>query len=359
MAQKEKLKKFLPVVKIAVSVLFLTYIIKKMDLDNPEKLNNFKNILLGINPGHLIAGFIVMVVIVFLGAYRWRLFLLPQGIDINLGKAFEYTLIGFFFNNFFPSTVGGDIAKGVIVGRSSKKGIGTAVSIIMDRLIGMLAMGAMAIFALLISFNLPLDTRIRIMVIVFVFMVLVFQYLIFHKNFARKAAGILNKCRLRIIAEKIISVSDAFYTYRTKSKVMKKVKAKGKAVKVVKAKKGTKDAKSKTHSGEDYTGHKGDISKSKGKDVKKDNKKVDYSKKETKTKEWNGLGELPNFAKTDNIGLFKIAWEKKGFKVVDKTKKAVDYSKKTLPQLKAILKQRKEKGYSKLKKADLIHIYFD
>ena len=222
MAQKEKLKKFLPVVKIAVSVLFLTYIIKKMDLDNPEKLNNFKNILLGINPGHLIAGFIVMVVIVFLGAYRWRLFLLPQGIDINLGKAFEYTLIGFFFNNFFPSTVGGDIAKGVIVGRSSKKGIGTAVSIIMDRLIGMLAMGAMAIFALLISFNLPLDTRIRIMVIVFVFMVLVFQYLIFHKNFARKVAGILNKCRLRIIAEKIISVSDAFYTYRTKSKVMKK-----------------------------------------------------------------------------------------------------------------------------------------
>jgi len=90
---------------------------------------------------------------------------------------------------------------------------------------------------------------------------------------------------------------------KTKPKGTKGAKSKTKA-------KGTKGAKSKTHAGEDYTGHKGDISKSKGKDVKKDNKKVDYSKK-------------------------------------------------TLPQLKAILKQRKEKGYSKLKKADLIHIYFD
>ena len=140
-----------------------------------------------------------------------------------------------------------------------------------------------------------------------------------------------------------------------KAKVMKTVKAKGKAVKVKKTKaKGTKGAKSKTHSGKDYTGHKGDISKSKGKDVKKDNKKVDYSKKETKTKEWNGLGELPNFAKTDDIGLFKIAWEKKGFKVVDKTKKAVDYSKMKVGDLHKLATKRGLKGHSKDKKATLI-----
>ena len=42
---------------------------------------------------------------------------------------------------------------------------------------------------------------------------------------------------------------------------------------------GTKGAKSKTHSGKDFTGHKGNISKSKGKDVKKYNPNRDYSKK--------------------------------------------------------------------------------
>ena len=139
-----------------------------------------------------------------------------------------------------------------------------------------------------------------------------------------------------------------------------KPKAKKPKAKKPKAKsKATKGAKSKTHSGKDYTGHKGDISKSKGKDVKKDNKKVDYSKKETKTKEWNGLGELPNFAKTDNIGLFKIAWEKKGFKVVDKTKKAVDYSKMKVGDLHKLATKRGLKGHSKDKKATLIKKLMD
>tara|TARA_R110001592_G_scaffold184578_5_gene428352 strand:- start:1396 stop:1884 length:489 start_codon:yes stop_codon:yes gene_type:complete len=40
--------------------------------------------------------------------------------------------------------------------------------------------------------------------------------------------------------------------------------------------KGTKGAKSKTHSGKDFTGHKGNVSKSKGKDVKSKNKNRDY-----------------------------------------------------------------------------------
>jgi hypothetical protein len=49
----------------------------------------------------------------------------------------------------------------------------------------------------------------------------------------------------------------------------------GKAISAAKAsyKKGSK---SKTHSGKDFTGHKGNVSKSKGKDVKSKNKNRDY-----------------------------------------------------------------------------------
>jgi hypothetical protein len=37
-------------------------------------------------------------------------------------------------------------------------------------------------------------------------------------------------------------------------------------------------------------------------------------------KVWTGLGELPNFSKTDNFSLFKNAWEKEGFKVIKEEK---------------------------------------
>ena len=42
---------------------------------------------------------------------------------------------------------------------------------------------------------------------------------------------------------------------------------------------------------------------------------------EKKIKIWNGLGELPNFTNTDNLNIFKIAWEKVGFKVINKKEK--------------------------------------
>jgi len=52
-----------------------------------------------------------------------------------------------------------------------------------------------------------------------------------------------------------------------------------------KPKEGTKDAPSKTKPGtEDYTGKKGDVKKSAGKDVKAENKKVDYEPKNEKIK---------------------------------------------------------------------------
>jgi hypothetical protein len=57
-----------------------------------------------------------------------------------------------------------------------------------------------------------------------------------------------------------------------------------------KPKAGHKDAKSKTHSGKDYTGHKGDIKKSAGKDVAKDNKKRDYEKPKKQRKKRSDAG---------------------------------------------------------------------
>ena len=59
----------------------------------------------------------------------------------------------------------------------------------------------------------------------------------------------------------------------------KKGKGKGEFCSSCKGKGSKKGMKSKTHSGKDYTGHKGDVSKSKGKDVKSKNKNRDYEGK--------------------------------------------------------------------------------
>ena len=82
------------------------------------------------------------------------------------------------------------------------------------------------------------------------------------------------------LAEKLMSKGVMVKSPKKPRKTSRKTSRKPSRKKSRKPKKaGTKGAKSKTHSGKDFTGHKGNISKSKGKDIKKYNTNRDYAKK--------------------------------------------------------------------------------
>ena len=53
----------------------------------------------------------------FLSACRWRLLLNAQGIDASLRALSSSYMVGFFFNTFLPTTVGGDITRAYDVSR--------------------------------------------------------------------------------------------------------------------------------------------------------------------------------------------------------------------------------------------------
>lgn len=76
-------------------------------------------------------------------AWRWRQVLAASGVSVTVGTAVQQYFIGIFLNNFFPSTVGGDMAKVYYLGR--RHGYGPiAASIVLDRL---LSIGLLAVMA--------------------------------------------------------------------------------------------------------------------------------------------------------------------------------------------------------------------
>ena len=80
-------------------------------------------------------------------AWRWRQVLAASGVPVTIGTAMQQYFIGIFLNNFFPSTVGGDMAKVYYLGRHHGfRPI--AASIVLDRLlsIGLLAVLATAMY---------------------------------------------------------------------------------------------------------------------------------------------------------------------------------------------------------------------
>src|SRR5258705_2946631 len=82
-------------------------------------------------------------------AWRWKQVLAASGVPVTVGTAVQQYFIGIFLNNFFPSTVGGDMAKGYYLGRHhGYRPI--AASIVLDRLlsIGLLAVLATAMYSI-------------------------------------------------------------------------------------------------------------------------------------------------------------------------------------------------------------------
>src|SRR5258705_5572017 len=76
-------------------------------------------------------------------AWRWKQVLAASGVPVTVGTAIQQYFIGIFLNNFFPSTVGGDMAKVYYLGRlHGYRPI--AASIVLDRL---LSIGLLAVLA--------------------------------------------------------------------------------------------------------------------------------------------------------------------------------------------------------------------
>jgi uncharacterized protein (TIRG00374 family) len=76
-------------------------------------------------------------------AWRWKQILAASGVRVTVGTALQQYFIGVFLNNFFPSTVGGDMAKVYYLGRQhGYRPI--AASIVFDRL---LSIGLLAVLA--------------------------------------------------------------------------------------------------------------------------------------------------------------------------------------------------------------------
>ncbi len=76
-------------------------------------------------------------------AWRWRQLLWASGVSVTMATAVQQYFIGIFLNNFFPSTVGGDMAKVYYLGRQHGYRP-VAASIVLDRL---LSVGLLAVLA--------------------------------------------------------------------------------------------------------------------------------------------------------------------------------------------------------------------
>jgi uncharacterized protein (TIRG00374 family) len=137
-AKRNKYISYLLRFGVAFVALYLTF--------RGEDFGTIGQVLLGLKPWVVAAslGFWVLSQLVFVA--RWSLLLRVQSIRIGFWVAFRLHLLGVFYNNCLPTSVGGDLLRAWYVTTHTEKKLEAALSVFVDRIIGLTGMVIMAFF---------------------------------------------------------------------------------------------------------------------------------------------------------------------------------------------------------------------
>jgi hypothetical protein len=84
------------------------------------------------------AAFLLHVgIIMVLLSWRMQIVYSAAGVFFSFITALKLTFVGYFFNNFFPTSMGGDIIKAYYSGRMSEKNAAAFSAVIIDRVFGL------------------------------------------------------------------------------------------------------------------------------------------------------------------------------------------------------------------------------
>ncbi|MGE4357043.1 MAG: YbhN family protein [Candidatus Omnitrophota bacterium] len=184
--------KYLKLLRILVSIFFIFILLFSMR-------GNFDILITYLKQTEMvyfITAVLLFISIIIILSLRLKKIMEFQGVAISLSNVVYLSLIGFFFNNFLPTSVAGDFVKAYYTARCTNKTMESYTSIVVDRILGVFAFILIAIVALLLA-----DERIKTPIVTnsLISLVVISLFLIFilsNKFISNHLYKILLKTRL-------------------------------------------------------------------------------------------------------------------------------------------------------------------
>jgi uncharacterized membrane protein YbhN (UPF0104 family) len=135
-------------VKVLISLGLLYLALRRVNLvDLGSRIDTTSLAWLGLAVG-------VALVQIFVGVLRWREISAECGAPLTTNQAARFNLIGTFFNQTLPSSIGGDAARLWLVASNGAGWRAATYSIFVDRAIGLIALAVIIVASLPWSYNL-------------------------------------------------------------------------------------------------------------------------------------------------------------------------------------------------------------
>ena len=146
----------LSTVKILISAALLYFSLRTIDLHALGlRINNVESL------GWIALAIAMIFLQIFVGVLRWRAISAECGAPIETRQAMRFNLIGAFFNQTLPSSIGGDAVRLWLVARGGAGWRAATYSIFVDRAVGLIALAIVIVASLPWSYQLISDAHGR------------------------------------------------------------------------------------------------------------------------------------------------------------------------------------------------------
>ena len=157
---------------------------------------------------------------------RVKMIILTQGLALSFMEAVNLSFIGIFFNNFLPTSIGGDVVKAYYVSRAGKDRTSAFASIFMDRFLGLVTMIALAAISLVVVGDLAKDRIASRIVYVSLAVAVISFTLLFHKGAASRLSPVFKL--VRPLEERLKKLYHTLHSYKNHRQLL--IKAMGLSV---------------------------------------------------------------------------------------------------------------------------------
>lgn len=133
------MKRWIPILKVLVSLGFIGLLVATVDMG--ELLARARD----VNIGYLLLCILFSFLMVAASTWKWWYLLRKQGHPLPYLRMYRWYFIGYFYSNFLPSNIGGDMARAWLAGRQCGSGSAALISIFAERFTGSLVLLVLAL----------------------------------------------------------------------------------------------------------------------------------------------------------------------------------------------------------------------
>ena len=190
-------------IRLVVSAALIIWIGWKVDWAD------FGRTIRGTDPVFLGLSFVVDIALLWISAWKWQILLRARSEAPGIASCCHLYLIGYFFNNFLPTNVGGDVVRGYLLGQRTGRTAEAMASVFVERFTGVTALIVVALIAIPFGFDELYAGPVGLAVGAVVVAYLLLLWAILDRRFLRFTRG---RPQLPFV-EKIVRFQEAIHLY--------------------------------------------------------------------------------------------------------------------------------------------------